>query len=117
MIALPAGARILLATQPVDFRKGAHGLAAFAAEVLGEDPFSGVLLVLSVVHGYGPRTARGRMVAGRVADIQGCPACRSTYGPPRLQVLLASSLISLRQRMRSRGNAPAKMESRAFWSS
>jgi transposase len=45
MIALPAGARILLATQPVDFRKGAHGLAAFAAEVLGEDPFSGVVLV------------------------------------------------------------------------
>jgi transposase len=33
VIALPAGARILLATQPVDFRKGAHGLAALAAEV------------------------------------------------------------------------------------
>lgn len=45
MIALPAGARILLATQPVDFRKGAHGLAALAAEVLGEDPFSGVVIV------------------------------------------------------------------------
>jgi transposase len=39
MIALPAGARILLATKPVDFRKGAHGLAALAAEVLGADPF------------------------------------------------------------------------------
>lgn len=45
MIALPAGARILLATQPVDFRKGAHGLAALAAEVLGADPFSGAVLV------------------------------------------------------------------------
>ena len=45
MIALPAGARILLATQPVDFRKGAHGLAALAAEVLGEDPFSGTVIV------------------------------------------------------------------------
>ena len=45
MIALPAGARVLLATQPVDFRKGAHGLAALAAEVLGEDPFSGVVIV------------------------------------------------------------------------
>ena len=45
MIALPAGARILLATQPVDFRKGAHGLAALAAEMLGQDPFSGVVLV------------------------------------------------------------------------
>jgi transposase len=45
MIALPSGARILLATRPVDFRKGAHGLAALAADVLAEDPFSGVVLV------------------------------------------------------------------------
>ena len=45
MITLPAGARILLATKPVDFRKGAHSLAALAAEVLGTDPFSGVALV------------------------------------------------------------------------
>jgi transposase len=45
MIAPPAGARILLATNPVDFRKGAHSLAALAAEVLGADPFSGAVLV------------------------------------------------------------------------
>ena len=45
MITLPAGARILLATRPVDFRKGAHSLAALAAEVLSEDSFSGVVLV------------------------------------------------------------------------
>ena len=45
MIAPPAGARILLATKPVDFRKGAHSLAALAAEMLGTDPFSGAVLV------------------------------------------------------------------------
>jgi len=45
MITLPAGARVLLATKPVDFRKGAHGLAALAAEALGADPFSGGVLV------------------------------------------------------------------------
>jgi transposase len=45
MIAPPAGARILLATKPVDFRKGAHSLAALAAEALGADPFSGTVLV------------------------------------------------------------------------
>jgi transposase len=45
MITPPAGARILLATRPVDFRKGAHSLAALAAEVLGADPFSGAVLV------------------------------------------------------------------------
>jgi transposase len=45
MISLPAGARVLVATRPVDFRKGAHGLAAVASEVLGEDPFSGAVIV------------------------------------------------------------------------
>ena len=45
MIALPAGVRILLATKPVDFRRGAHALAALAAAELGTDPFSGVVLV------------------------------------------------------------------------
>ena len=45
MIQIPAGARVIVATQPVDFRKGAHGLAALAAEVLAEDPFSGAVIV------------------------------------------------------------------------
>ena len=45
MIAFPSGARLLIATRPVDFRKGAHGLAALASEVLGEDPFSGAVIV------------------------------------------------------------------------
>ena len=45
MITIPAGVRVLVATRPVDFRKGPHGLAALAAEVLGEDPFSGTVLV------------------------------------------------------------------------
>jgi transposase len=29
----------------IDFRKGAHGLAALAQEVLAEDPFSGTVIV------------------------------------------------------------------------
>jgi transposase len=45
VIALPAGTKILLASRPVDFRMGAHSLAALAAEVLGADPFSGAVLV------------------------------------------------------------------------
>jgi transposase len=45
VIALPAGTKILLASRPVDFRKGAHSLAALAAEVLDADPFSGAVLV------------------------------------------------------------------------
>ncbi len=45
MIALPAGTRILLATKPVDFRKGAEGLAALVRETMGADPFSGAVYV------------------------------------------------------------------------
>ena len=45
MITVPAGTRILLATKPVDFRRGAHALAALAAAELGTDPFSGAVLV------------------------------------------------------------------------
>jgi transposase len=45
MINVPAGARILLATRPIDFRKGAHGLAALAQDALAEDPFSGTVIV------------------------------------------------------------------------
>jgi transposase len=45
VIAIPSGVRVLVATKPVDFRKGADGLAALAKEVLQQDPFSGVVLV------------------------------------------------------------------------
>lgn len=45
MIAIPSGVRVLVATKPVDFRKGAEGLAALAKEVLKQDPFSGVVLI------------------------------------------------------------------------
>ena len=45
MIAIPTGVRIMLATRPVDFRRGAHSLAALAAASLGQDPFDGALIV------------------------------------------------------------------------
>jgi transposase len=45
MITVPAGLRVLIATKPVDFRKGADGLAALVSERLGDDPFSGAIYV------------------------------------------------------------------------
>jgi transposase len=42
----PTGAvRVLVATAPVDFRKGAEGLAALVREQMGTDPFSGAVFV------------------------------------------------------------------------
>jgi transposase len=45
MISIPSGTRVMIATRPVDFRKGAHSLAALASAELGEDPFSGVIII------------------------------------------------------------------------
>ena len=43
---VPSGVvRVLVATRPVDFRKGMDGLAALVRESLGCDPFSGVVYV------------------------------------------------------------------------
>jgi transposase len=45
MITVPAGVRVLVATKPVDFRKGGDGLVALVRETLREDPFSGVVVI------------------------------------------------------------------------
>jgi len=37
---IPAGAKVYVATRPVDFRKGPDGLAALVRDT-GADPFSG----------------------------------------------------------------------------
>ena len=43
MIGPAANVRVLVATRPVDFRKGADSLAALVAAEFGGDPFSGVI--------------------------------------------------------------------------
>jgi transposase len=42
----PSGTvRVLIATKPGDFRKGADGLAALVRDTMGADPFSGTVYV------------------------------------------------------------------------
>ena len=43
--------RIVIATKPVDFRKGHDGLAALAERELGLDPHSGVIVVFRAKRG------------------------------------------------------------------
>ena len=45
MIGPGAGARVMVATRPVDFRKGADSLAALVAAEYGGKPYSGVIYV------------------------------------------------------------------------
>jgi transposase len=44
-MAPPAGTRVLMATRPVDFRKGADSLAALVQTQLGQEPFGGAIFV------------------------------------------------------------------------
>ena len=42
----PTGAvQVMMATRPVDFRKGVDGLAALVRDIMGADPFSGTVYV------------------------------------------------------------------------
>jgi len=45
MISAPPHARILVASKPVDFRKGLPGLSALVETVLQEDPFAGDVFI------------------------------------------------------------------------
>ena len=42
---VPQNPRVLIATKPVDFRKGMDGLAALVAVELKPEPFSGIVYV------------------------------------------------------------------------
>lgn len=41
----PTGVKVLVATKPVDFRKGMNGLAKLVKDEMRADPFSGVVYV------------------------------------------------------------------------
>ena len=45
MIGPTGSVRVMVATKPVDFRKGAEGLAAVVREEIRADPFSGAIYV------------------------------------------------------------------------
>ena len=51
MIAVPPGVRILLAAEPVDFRKGMDGLAALVQQALRADPFAGEVFIFRAKRG------------------------------------------------------------------
>ena len=51
MIISSQAVRIVIATKPVDFRKGHDGLAAVAERELGLDPHSGIIVVFRAKRG------------------------------------------------------------------
>jgi transposase len=45
VIQVGGGLKVVLATQPVDFRRGVHGLAALVAQALSADPYCGDVFI------------------------------------------------------------------------
>lgn len=68
MIQLTPQMRILLAVEPVDFRKGIDGLARVCREALATDPFSGGVFVF--------RNRRGHALKFLMYDGQGFWLCQ-----------------------------------------
>ena len=74
--------RIVIATKPVDFRKGHDGLAALASSTLGLDPYCGVIVVF--------RAKRGDRIKILLWDGSGLVLCykrleQGAFAWPRIQ--------------------------------
>ena len=77
MIQLVPQLRILLACDPVDFRKGLDSLLALCKGPLEQDPFSGTLFVF--------RNRAGTALKLLVYDGTGCWLCLKRFSQGRLQ--------------------------------
>ncbi len=105
MIPVPSSVRVLIATRPVDFRKGADSLAVLAKETLWQDPFCGAVLVFRSRRADRVKpeaTTRECCLPARVAQIEaGC--CNLAVGHPAdpamppILTLLAQNGVDLAQ--------------------
>jgi transposase len=77
MMQLAPQMRILVATQPADFRKGIDGLARVCREALGSDPFSGTVFVF--------RNRRATAIKLLAYDGQGFWLCQKRLSQGRLR--------------------------------
>jgi transposase len=71
MIQITPQMRILLAVEPVDFRRGIDGLAALCRQALGSDPQTGALFVF--------RSRRGHAIKCLTYDGQGYWCCQNMH--------------------------------------
>lgn len=98
MIQITAQMRILVAVEPVDFRKGIDGLARVCRQVLAADPFSGAVFVfrnrqataikILVYDGRGFWLCHKRLSRGRFRSWPTSPSAAKTLEAHELHVLL-----------------------------
>jgi transposase len=77
MLQITPHMRIMLAVQPVDFRKGIDGLAGLCRQVLREDPFAGTLFVFC--------NKKGTAIKVLVYDGQGFWLCQKRLSQGRFR--------------------------------
>ena len=112
----PTGAvRVMVATKPVDFRKGMDGLAALVRETMAADPFDGAIYVFRA-----KRADRVKLIfwdgtgvclfAKRLEDGEyfWCTSCGSFIGLKRLEARPVTTLcIRCKERQERRERAYA----------
>jgi len=77
MIQITPQTRVLVAVDPIDFRRGIDGLARVCRESLGADPFSGAIFVF--------RSKRGTAIKLLVYDGQGFWLCHKRLSEGRFR--------------------------------
>jgi transposase len=87
MIQITPQMRILLAVEPVDFRKGIDGLAACCRQALGTDPLAGALVVF--------RSRSRRALKILVYDGQGFWLCQNMHASQCAVIESRESSLSL----------------------
>ena len=120
MLQITPQMRILVATEPVDGRKGIDGLAALCRQKLAEDPFSGCIFVfrtrsgtsikLLCFDGQGFLLAQKRLSQGRFKVWPQGPGASLALQAYQVQVLLAAGNPSVAGAPVWRSVCPAKPE-------
>lgn len=77
MLQITPHMRLMLAVEPVDFRKGIDGLAGLCRKVLREDPFAGTLFAF--------RNKKGTAIKILVYDGQGFWLCQKRLSQGRFR--------------------------------
>jgi len=104
MIVPPTGVRVLVATKPVDFRRGMDGLAAYVQEALKTNPFSGVIYVFRAKRAN--QTSFRIPIAVRACRLSLASAQRpATARPPTIVSRWLRSAVSRRSPGRAAGAA------------
>jgi transposase len=81
--------RILLAVEPVDFRKGIDGLASVCRSILQSDPFSGHVFIF--------RNKKATAIKVLMYDGQGFWLCQKRLSKGRFNVWPSNGRLHLRQ--------------------